>query len=46
MTGKKKSKGKINGKGPLIANNATLSKTFETLVRLGYAARRIIYFVI
>ena len=46
MTGKKNSKGKINGSGPLTANNAALSKTFETLARLGYAARGIIYFVI
>jgi len=46
MTGKKNSKGKINGSGPLTSNNAALSKTFETLARLGYAARGIIYFVI
>ncbi|HEY5557357.1 DUF1206 domain-containing protein [Acetobacterium sp.] len=46
MTGKKNSKGKINGSGPLTANNAALNKTFETLARLGYAARGIIYFVI
>lgn len=46
MTGKKKSKGKINGTDSLTANNAALSKTFETLARLGYAARGIIYLVI
>src|SRR5665647_1964 len=46
MTGKKKSKWKINGSGPQTSNNAALSKTFETLARLGYAARGIIYFVI
>ena len=46
MTGKKNLKGKINGSGPLTSNNAALSKTFETLARLGYAARGIIYFVI
>lgn len=46
MTGKKKSKGKINGSGPLTSNNGALNKTFETLARLGYAARGIIYFVI
>jgi len=46
MTGKTNLNGKINGSGPLTSNNAALNKTFETLARIGYAARGIIYFVI
>ena len=46
MNGKTNSKGKINGSGPLTYNNSALNKTFETLARLGYVARGIIYFVI
>src|SRR5659263_327777 len=50
MTGKTNAKGKINGfrngSGPLTSNNEAVNKTFETLARLGYASRGIIYFVI
>jgi len=46
MTGKTNSNEKIYGSGPLTSNNAALNKTFESLARLGYAARGIIYFVI
>jgi len=46
MTGKTNAKGKISGSGPLTSNNEALNRTFETLARLGYAARGIIYFVI
>ena len=46
MTGKTNSNGKTNGSGPLTSNNTAVNKTFETLARLGYASRGIIYFVI
>ena len=41
-----KAKGKTNGSRSLTSNSEALNKTFETLARLGYAARGIIYFVI
>ena len=46
MTGKINSNGKSNESGILASNNEVLNKTFETLARIGYAARGIIYFVI
>lgn len=46
MTGKTNAKGKSNGSGPLTSDNTVLNKTFETLARIGYAARGVIYFVI
>jgi len=46
MTGKANVKGKTNGSGPLTSSNEALNKTSETLARIGYAARGIIYIVI
>src|SRR5665648_717049 len=46
MTGNTNANGKINGSGSLTSNHAALNRTFETLARIGYAARGMIYFVI
>ena len=46
MTDKTNAKGKTNGSRPLTSGNKAINKTFETLARIGYAARGLIYFVI
>jgi len=46
MNGTTNAKGNTNGSGSLNGKHAALNKTFETLARIGYATRGMIYFVI